>query len=367
MRWSSHPAVSALASLFLISVLGAGCAPEELAAPIDGDLEVDADRVPHIPSQDEWTDHGTIVTAGGPGDWDLHLWGGFATTVVKRNGTYLFYYQGSDGFDDAEGTVSHRAIGVATSTNGIDFVKHEANPVLTWLPTNDVEEGAASGGAWVDPEGTVHIYYGANTATAPTLVSADARAASSSDGLGFVDEGLVLDHDDPSVWGSGDELFPVLGFREGSTWYAYYVPNGVSERAQLGVAWGPSKAELSSTAAVLSSGRNVHAWGPAGWARLSDSLYAVLVTTSSSGDEHLGSKHLDVYTVDPAAPNEFEGPIQRYVIPDLSHATLMLDHESGRWLLYYAQTPVDTYRVMTAPLSRQGLGSPSALAQPRPS
>ena len=54
--------------------------------------------------------------------------------------------------------------------------------------------------------------------------------------------------------GYGDELFPVGTFRSGGNWYVYYIAKGHGVYWDLGIAWGPGTAQLTDTAAVLTSG-----------------------------------------------------------------------------------------------------------------
>jgi sucrose-6-phosphate hydrolase SacC (GH32 family) len=78
-----------------------------------------------------------------------------------------------------------RAIGVAVSSDGINFKKYTGNPVLTWFPNKYGEEGAVSSGVTLDKDGNVVLYYGANTQESATTVNADGRVAVSPDGLSF--------------------------------------------------------------------------------------------------------------------------------------------------------------------------------------
>lgn len=298
-----------------------------------------------IPAQQDWTDHGVILEAGGPGEWDLYLWGGFAGSAVKQDGIFYLYYQGANGYDELEDTVTYRAIGVATSSDGLTFVKHAANPVLTWLPNSSPEEGAASGGACVGSGGEIVIYYGANTAISPSQVNADGRLAVSSDGLSFEDQGRVIDHADPAVWGSGDELFPVLGFEHDGVWHAYYIPNGSPEKGQLGLARGPARDALDQTGAVLQPGGPVPAWGMASHAVLSADTHALFVSD-------VAVKTISVWTMSPALPDSVEGPVESYSFSDFAQGTVLLDEETSTWYLYYRNEGSDAYGVKTAPLVR---------------
>ena len=306
-----------------------------------------------LPAPSDWTDHGEIFTAGSANQWDLYLWGGFAATVVAHEGRTLLYYQGSDGYDETEGTVTHRAVGVAVSDNGLDFTKYGQNPVLVWSPTGGIEEGAASAAAFLDASNAVHLFYGANTAISSSEVNADGRWATATDGLAFTDHGVALDHSDLSFWGAGDELFPIFSFRESTTWYVYYLPNGTAATGNLAVAWGEEPTSLQESAPVLAESENVAAWGPAGWGRISPSLYAVFV--SSRDDAHVAGWHMDVFLVDPARPDQFTGPVQTYDFENMLNGTVRLDHEMATWYLYYRNADASAYGVRTAPFEMPAL------------
>jgi hypothetical protein len=303
-----------------------------------------------VPDATDWTDRGAIFTAGVSGDWDLYLWGGFAISAVKHDGMYFLYYQGSDGYDDVEATVTHRAIGVATSSDGLSFTKHPGNPVLTYLPTSSIEEGAASGGAFITASGDVGMYYGANEAFTPSQVHADVRYAHSADGISFTDQGVVLDHSDTGVWGFGDELFGVFGVAIGGQHIAFYIPNGSAERGRLGVAWGPGTLGLNTTSEVLAAGVAVDAWGPASAARLEGDRYAVFI--NNNADSHAGANHIDVYEMDPTMPGRFTGPVRTYAPANFSRGVVLLDESTDTWFLYHRNADASAYRVSTAPVMR---------------
>jgi hypothetical protein len=149
-----------------------------------------------IPTRNDWQAGSLAFSRGSEGEWDHILWGGFANSLIKKGDTYYLYYQGSPSYDNQCESVSQRAIGVATSTDGISWVKSARNPVITWSSQGSIEEGAVSSAAWVGEDGKIYIYYGANTGTGCN-VNASVRLAVSEDGENFQDLGEVLSGSDP--------------------------------------------------------------------------------------------------------------------------------------------------------------------------
>lgn len=302
-----------------------------------------------IPAQTDWTDYGSIFEAGDEGEWDYLLWGGFAGTAVKHNGTYYLYYQGSSGYQlEPDETVTWRAIGVATSLDGVNFTKYGNNPIITWFPTPNGEEGAVSGGVTLDENGNIVMYYGANTAVSPTSVNADGRLAVSSDGINFTDLGIVLDHQDGSVWGSGDELFPIMAFQDNDQWFVYYLPNGTAQARRLGVAWGSSRDNLNRSERVSSRGA-VTAWGMGGYAKVGTDVYALFIND-------LTVPKIEVRTISLNAPNRASAPIETYQFEEVKHATVLLDEETNTWFMFYQG--IDGFGLKLAPA-----GSPDTISR----
>jgi len=295
-----------------------------------------------IPEPSAWSDYGAIFESGDVGAWDHYLWGGFASSIVKRGGTYFLYYQGASSYRYAfDETVCGRAVGVAASSDGVAFEKHDENPIIEWNPTGECEEGAASAGALVDENGEVLILYGANTARDPMNVHADVRLARSADGLRFVDEMPVIEYDDAERWGAGDELFAVAAAYDDEQWRVFYVPNGSPQRGLLGVAWGRDLADLERSEAVIDpSGEPIRAWGSASVVRLDDGTDALFVLDNSKDT-------LNAWSVSPDEPNRAKKLLGSYRIDDVIHAVVHLDREVGTWFMYYHVG--DEYRVRLAP------------------
>ena len=309
-----------------IAVLIAGCDGPNLAAPLDPP-EV---ALVAIPSEPEWRDCGPIFEAGGEGEWDYLLRGGFAISVIKSAGIYRLYYHGSERYDDGLQTVAWRSIGLATSTDGLTFSKYVGNPVLTWFPGPQLEEGATSAAAVVGTSGQIELYYGANSWAATDQVTADGRLALSRNGVDFVDAGLVLDHRDQAVWGAGDELFPIIALQVGTRRIVYYIPNGSLQGGQLGVAWGNGSA-LNTSAGALSDGASIETWGGGGVAKLGPTTFALFLSKREERD----SWSVSVRTASSDTPDRVSQPAATYTWRSAGPSTVLLDDEAGRWFLYY--------------------------------
>ena len=76
----------------------------------------------------EWTNHGRIVEDLG------RIYRRAIGGLTKKGETfYLYYNRGWRGTWEANRKGSHTAIGLATSTDGVNWTKHPANPIM--IPT----------------------------------------------------------------------------------------------------------------------------------------------------------------------------------------------------------------------------------------
>ena len=305
-----------------------------------------------IPAQSDWVDYGIVFEAGAPGAWDLYLWGGFAFSVIKNDGTYYLYYQGSSDYrTEFDETVLWRTIGVATSKDGIHFTKHEGNPILTWFPNQNGEEGAVSSGLTLGEQEETILFYGANTQESPITINADIRVASSLDGFNFTDLGIALNRRDPSVWGSGDELFSVDAIYDSGQWIVYYIPNGTAESGLLGVAYGHQYNTLDQSSAVTSGGKPISVWGTAGHVKLDQGIYALMLN-------NVREQWTEVRLLSLQTPNILSEPVAAYDFDEVQQAVFLLDEADEIWFMYY-RTLANSYGVKLASASDKPLPTPS--------
>jgi hypothetical protein len=221
-----------------------------------------------------------------------------------------------------------RSIGVATSQDGIHFTKYDGNPILTWFPHQNGEEGAVSSGVTLGEDGETILFYGANTQETPITVNADVRVALSQDGVNFTDLGIALNHKDRSIWGSGDELFSVDAIYDSGKWVVYYIPNGTSEDGLLGVAYGEQYNSLKKSSAVLSNNQTIPVWGSAGHVKLSSDIYILILN-------NVRANRAEVRIFSLQAPNLVSQPIREYQL-DVGHQALLLfDEDYEIWFMYY--------------------------------
>ena len=298
-----------------------------------------------IPSTLEWVERATIILPGPEGSWDARLDGMITPcSVIKKDGTYFLYYLGADGDRSTDGGPRHRALGVATSIDGIHFTKYSGNPVLTHLPNNNEEEGIFSVAALLDLNGDVVIYYGAMDAGSSTseYVDGDIRLAVSKDGYNFQEIGDVVSHSDSSIWGYGDELFPTGAIHVDDKWVVYYVAKGENDIYwDIGAIWGTSKNNLETSREVLSYSTKIGSCVPILVKPNMISLFFSIMPDTTSNSIEV--RNAPVYS-----PNEPSSIIQEYQFSELEHGTIFLDKERNMWFFYYLTNAGNRIDVKTA-------------------
>jgi hypothetical protein len=175
------------------------------------------------------------------------------------------------------------------------------------------------------------LYFGAMNAgnATATVVTSDIRLAVSNDGTQFQDMGTVVSHADRSVWGFGDELFPVGAFRSGATYYIYYIAKGNGVLWNLGLAWGMDRNLLPDSQEVIASGDYIVGGGDAVWVD-GNVLALFLFRVSAPGWKN---PHMEVRLADMASPTRLSAPVERY--DGAGHSLVYFENDRHRWLMYY--------------------------------
>jgi hypothetical protein len=350
--FASFLVFAGLAVIYLL--ISGSILPGKASASVD--LPLTGNEI-SIPAQEDWIDIGPILELGQEGEWDYVLGGHTPAGIIKKDGIYYFYYVAGDGYRSFDDGPRNRAIGVATSLDGINFVKYQGNPIMTYSPFDGEEEGANSAGITLDEDGNFVMYYGA--AEGPhSVITANGRAATAPDGLNFTDHGVVLNRLNPLLYGFGDEIFPLAAYTYQGKWYVYYQPNGAMNSLTLGLAWGSRFDQLPNSTGVLdetSGGLPVHLWGNITW--ISPDRIALFIQRLWWPDSFV-----EIRLASPDAPHLLSEPVERYDIPDLKRAVVHLDHEKKTWFMYYNLfDPV--WRLMLAPAGEPDRTPPSAPAK----
>jgi predicted GH43/DUF377 family glycosyl hydrolase len=146
-------------------------------------------------AQTHWEKHtGNPVLVGGPGAWDQL--GVLAMGVLLDSATYHMWYAG-------RGT-GGTALGYATSTDGITWTKHPANPVLAEAGSPSVMRDGSSYRMWYDVNRQIRY------ATSPDRVTWTNYAGNP-----------VLNNGAPGQWDRAGVFNPAVVL-EGSTYHMWY-------------------------------------------------------------------------------------------------------------------------------------------------
>jgi hypothetical protein len=278
-----------------------------------------------IPRLEDFGTGTPVLAAGGYGlDWD----GQIESVIgqVELNGSLYLYYVGSQEYDEAEGTPAWRAIGVAISTDGgQSYTKYAGNPVITHLPTPNLEEGATSAALLV-VDGALHVWYGANTWAGGSEVDTAIRHCRSTDGVTFTDDTLVSG-------GPGHERLPYGAFHDGEQYYVYYTHidgpgGGAGGKGPVRMLSGPDPAAVSNDTLIPTSADYTHV--PV--TRISDDLLIMTAFRNSA------PRLVDVFWIDPAVPGILKGPIRNWYDGDPTIKFVpYYDPTTGSWQIFEHQ------------------------------
>jgi hypothetical protein len=173
-----------------------------------------------------------------------------------------------------------------------------------------------------------------------TSVDSDGMVATSVDGFEFTVLGDVLDSRDGSVWGNGDELFPVGAFRDDETWYVYYVYKGDVGDWDLGLASGPSVTDLVDTRLALDLPDEIR--GGSDINLLNESTLVMHIVHGSA------PRTIGVWTAPVADPSNLT---HRDDIADYTfhgNKQTLVFRDGNDWFLYFLEEGSGSVRVRTA-------------------
>lgn len=311
------------------------------------------------PERGDWSPPREIIglRLGAEGSWDDHPPGAITPcTMIKLGGTYYLYYIGSDGKRDHDLGPAHRKLGLATSSNGLDFSKYHGNPILSWSPAGNDEEGLFGAKGTVI-NGTLYLYLNTLSAKNATTdqVWGDVHLVTSRDGIHFSEPILVLDHSDPDIVGYGDELGPTGIIAHHGRWSLYYFAKGVQVTDwRLCLATGDSPTSLSTTRQVIDESGFFGTGGDIHW--LSADKFMMFFQKRNNWER------IELYAASAKHPEALTktGSWDNFVAQ--GGITIFLDKEAGKWFMYN-RAAGKTY-VRTAPARHAKEAAPGVETHP---
>lgn len=152
-----------------------------------------------------WTKHpDPVLNVGIESAWDNGFLEG--PTVLKDGDTYKMWYCGYDAIVDGNGTDGLANIGYAISLDGIVWTKHENNPVLS-TGQNAWDSVFAQDPHVIKENGMYYMWYGGNNVDS---YGQKVGYAWSSDGINWTkyEANPVLTNGDPGEWDANTASFP---------------------------------------------------------------------------------------------------------------------------------------------------------------
>jgi predicted GH43/DUF377 family glycosyl hydrolase len=158
-------------------------------------------------AQVQWERHpgNPVFTVGDPGSWEETV--AVATAVLYHDGLYKMWYEGDAGF------------GYATSPDGLDWTRHPANPVLVPGDAGEWDELAVNNASVVIVGDTYHLWYSGVAADEDNRIG----HATSTDGMDWTKDPAnpVMDLGQPGDWDSNELIHPFV-IREGDLFRMWY-------------------------------------------------------------------------------------------------------------------------------------------------
>lgn len=324
-----------------------------------------------------WTEQGSVLTGGGSGAWDENLNKTIGPHGFGKVGDtyYLFYQAGFSGCWNDTG--SHGSMGLATSSDGINFTKHGSNPLLSphdFLPVSSHEEGirlftvqyVSALAKWVgyfgveSPGGSQTCSYMQESCDCNIEVDAYVYRAESSDGVNWTVIGEVSGANSSP----GHENYPADFQYVDGTYYLWTV------KAQGGYAQSISSGTDPSNLTYLGEITGLDF----GWSALktfvhNDSNTVTLIYNPHSNDDE-ASTELKMATqyLDGDLTVRLDERVLDASLGDPADAVtnrIFKDADNSRWLWYYTKEADDNIylRTHTLEAAETDLGSCGLIAE----
>jgi hypothetical protein len=287
---------------------------------------------PLVPNKGDWSALTTAISPNPkPGKWDHLLYGAASpSTVVKFNGTYFLYYIGAEGeMGPPLYEAIHRSLGVATSTDGVNFTKYTANPIITYTTTGGAAGEEGVGGATAIVVGnTVHLYYAAIRSIGGGLVDLDIRYRSSTNGYTFTNDTLIYRS-------PGNEYSPLGVTLNGGTWSIYMKGPLTDGEGAISRLSGTSPTSLPNRTPVTST--TFGAGGNANY--ITSDVFTVHLDRREPTEDRF-----QVRAVSLGSPDVFSEPLFSYtlgVYADEANPATFWDPATGKWFMYTLNLALD--------------------------
>ncbi len=325
-----------------------------------------------------WTEKGIVLQGNTGTAWegkgDIGLAG-----VSKVGGTYYMHYlSGFDGCWNSAADVNHQSLGLATSTNGINFTKHSGNPVLkphNFVPVSSHEEGIRTGYIhYLPSKGKFYGYFGVESPGGSQTcnflgggqcgcnieVDAQVFLATSVNGTSWTVEGLV----NGAYAQGGHEVYAAGWVFNGSNFGLYITKaqGGLNKSASRGS--NPLNLNQLGTVGALE-------WGYAGLdAYLHDDNNTITLMynpVNRTNTGHPGANNDYTYFATTHLNNMTTIQNERVVDTTGEHQNNIFQ-DGNEWKWYYSDDPGrgnHTIRLRTHPISGGSGGDTQAPAAPK--
>jgi len=324
-----------------------------------------ANALDNIPEDiSAWTEKGVVLTTDSSIAWESQNNVG-VSGVSKVDGVYyLFYLAGFDGCWNQHGDTNHQSLGMATSTDGINFTKYAGNPVLKphdFLPVGSEEEGIRTGYVqYIPSKNKFYGYFGVESpggsgncefgggGSCGCNVSVDAEVfmAASSNGSNWTVEGGVN-----GTYAAGGHEVYASGWVYNGTEFGLFVTT-----AQGGHDKAASKGENPLSLNELGSVPALN-WGWSGVdAYLHDDNNTITLIYEPSGGAHHGTRNDKLFFATTYLDNMTNIQNER-VISNSGDEKNIIFRDGNEWKWYYSDEP-DEYnnaiRLRTHPIANTG-------------